>query len=39
MKGENPFDALAEEAIREDDADETIALDDILRREGIPLDE
>ena len=39
VKGENPFDALAEEAIREDDAGETIALDDILRREGIPLDE
>ena len=39
VKGENPFDVLAEEAIREDDAGETIALDDILRREGIPLDE
>ncbi len=39
VKGENPFDALAEEAICEDDAGETIALDDILRREGVPLDE
>lgn len=39
VKGDNPFDALAEEAIREDDAGETIALDDILLREGISLEE
>lgn len=39
IKGEDPFDALADEAIREDDAGETIVLDEILRREGIALDE
>ncbi len=39
MKGEDPFDALADDAIREDDAGETISFDEILRREGISLDE
>ena len=39
IKGEDPFDALAEDAIREDDAGETVAFEEILRREGISLDE
>jgi AbrB family looped-hinge helix DNA binding protein len=39
VRVENPFDALAKEAIREDDEGETIALDDILKREGISIDE
>lgn len=39
VRAENPFDELAKEAIREDDVGETIALDDILKREGISIDE
>lgn len=39
VRAENPFEALAEEAIHEDDAGETISLDDILHREGVSIDE
>ncbi|MFD1674079.1 AbrB/MazE/SpoVT family DNA-binding domain-containing protein [Alicyclobacillus fodiniaquatilis] len=39
VRAGNPFDALTAEAIQEDDAGETIALDDILKREGISIDE
>ena len=39
IKGEDPFEALAGNAIWEDDAGETISFDEILLREGISLDE
>ncbi|MBX6395272.1 MAG: AbrB/MazE/SpoVT family DNA-binding domain-containing protein [Alicyclobacillaceae bacterium] len=39
VKGENPFDALAEQAIREYEAGETIDLEEFSKREGISLDE
>ena len=39
IKGEDRFDALAEDAIREDYAGETVAFEEILRREGISLDD
>ena len=34
MKGEDPFDALADDAIREDDAGEMLSFDEILRMKG-----
>lgn len=37
-KAENPFDLLAEHAIREDDAGLTISLRDFAREQGIDLD-
>jgi AbrB family looped-hinge helix DNA binding protein len=39
VRAVNPFDVLAEQALREDDAGETISLNDVLRREGISLGE
>ncbi len=39
IKGENPFEALAEQAIRECEAGETITLDEFAKREAISLDQ
>ena len=39
IKGGDPFDELAIEAIREDDEGGTMSFDNILHREGISLDE
>jgi len=39
VKGENPFDVLAEQAIREYESGETITLEEFAKREGISLDE
>lgn len=38
VKGENPFDVLAEEAIREYEAGETITLEEFAKREGVSMD-
>ncbi|MCI0184922.1 AbrB/MazE/SpoVT family DNA-binding domain-containing protein [Sulfoacidibacillus ferrooxidans] len=38
VKGINPFDALAEDAIRQNRSGQTIALEEILEREGITVD-
>lgn len=37
-KGINPFDALAEDAIRQYQAGETMSLDELAKQEGIELD-
>ncbi|WP_206886251.1 MULTISPECIES: AbrB/MazE/SpoVT family DNA-binding domain-containing protein [Alicyclobacillus] len=38
IKGENPFDALAEEAVREYEAGTTISLEEFAQQEGMTLD-
>ena len=39
VRAVNPFDVLAEQAIREDDAGKTISLDVIVHREGLTFNE
>jgi len=39
VKGTNPFDVLAEDAIRQNRAGQTLTLEEILEREGITLDD